>query len=102
MENKEEITQCIMCHFLINKRKVVLDQLQEGLQTLGLLNEMQKNPLLFERLFLYQEKNLTTAIVKDILSFPNNEHKDVQEMVLQFIDESDHEGMEICFISSIP
>ena len=43
-----------------------------------------------------------TVSVKDILSFPNNEHKDVQEMVLQFIDESDHEGMEICFISSIP
>lgn len=100
--NKEEIAQCIMCHFLINKRKVVLDQLRDGLRTLGLLEEMKKNPPLFESLFIHREDNLTPAIVKDILTFTDSEHKDVKEMVLQFIDESDHEGRVNFVLFTIP
>lgn len=96
MQNKDEIVQFIMCHFVLNKRKVLLDQLQEGLKTLDVLHEMKAKPLLFERFFVYQEGSVTPEKVKEVLTFPyGDDHKDQKDMVIRFIDESEDKGMPL-------
>lgn len=99
MQNKDEIVQFIMCHFVLNKRKVLLDQLQEGLKTLNVLDEMKARPLLFARLFVHQEGSVTPQRVNEVLTFPDgDDHKDTKDMVIHFIDESQCDGMPIYFI----
>lgn len=94
MENKDEIVQFIMCHFVLNKRKVLLDQLHEGLKILGVLDEMKARPLLFEPFFVYHEGSVTPERVKEVLTFPDaGEHKDQKDMFIRFIEESKNNGM---------
>ena len=94
MQNKDEIVQSMMCHFVLNKRTVLLDQLQEGLKTLDVLKEMKTRPLLFERFFVYQEGSVTPEKVKEVLTFPDgDDHKDLKDMVIRFLDESECNGL---------
>lgn len=89
MQNEDEIVQFIMYHFVLNRRKVLLGQLQEGLKTLDVSDEMKARPLLFERFFVHQEGSVTPERVKELLTFPDgDEHKDMKDIVIRFIDES--------------
>ena len=60
-----------------------LDQLQKGMKTLGLLNEMEKHPSLFERVFNQGEKELTPNDLKDLLLFPQQQEP-TQGMLAKF------------------
>jgi len=59
-----------MLHTILSKRKVLLDHLRKGLETLGVLQEAAKNPLLFESLFVASDESLTPEKAKDSLKFP--------------------------------
>lgn len=85
--------QCILCHFVLNKRKVLLDQLKEGLKTLGLLVEITDHPEILAPLFIWTENSVNAKIVKSKLRFPHlsGDHV-VKHMLLHFIDESSEEG----------
>ena len=93
MANKDEIVQFIMCHFVLNKRKVMLDHLHEGLKILGVLDEMKARPMLFEPFFVYHEGTVTPERLKEVLIFPDaGEHKDQKDMFIRFIEESNNTG----------
>lgn len=94
MANRDEIVQLIMCHFALNKRKVLLDQLHEGLKILGVLDEMKARPLLFEPFFVFHEGSVTPERLKEVLIFPEaGEHKDQKDMFIRFIEEIKNIGM---------
>ena len=82
--------QSILVHFVLSKKKVLLDQLREGLRTLGVLEEAIKHPLLFEKLFVRTESDLCSKEVRAILDFPKQmggSEVEAKEMLLQFIDD---------------
>lgn len=96
MSNQQLLVESLMLHTILSKRKVLLDQLRKGLQVLNVLEEASKRPLLFERLFVGCEENLTPEKIKASLSLPAEDMNDdqVQTMAyfLQFVDESTQEG----------
>ena len=58
-----------LCHFfVIGKNRSVLEQFKEGLLTLDVLHLMKKHPNLFEEVFCYREKPLTSVIVDNIFT----------------------------------
>ena len=80
---------------ILSKRKVLLDQLRKGLETLGVLEEAAKRPLMFESFFVSSDENLTSDKVKGSLTFTGDMDDDqVQTMAyfLQFVDECTKEG----------
>ena len=46
----------------------MLDQMRKGLSLLGLLEEIEKKPDLFEHFFVYQGNRFTPAYVKELLT----------------------------------
>lgn len=75
---------------------MLLDQLRQGLKTLGVLEEMEASPMLFERFFVFHESTTTSYNIKDVLTFPNGDtHKDMKDIVIRFIYESNNSGMYI-------
>lgn len=88
-------------HFVLRKKKVLLDQLREGLKTLGVLEEAIKHPLLFQKLFVTTESDLIPGEVKAILKFPEQmgvTEVDTREMLLQFIDDCSIDSKERFFV----
>jgi hypothetical protein len=45
------------------KRAVMLDNFAKGLQTLGVLEEIRKNPSQFEEVFLHNEDAVNKSVV---------------------------------------
>lgn len=96
LENKDEILQCILCHFVFTKRKVLLDQLRDGLQTLGVLSEITMFPELLAPLFVFEEGLVDSCSVQQMLIFPpKTDGHVVRHMLLHFIDESSITGVLI-------
>lgn len=88
-------------HFVLSKKKVLLDQLREGLKTLGVLEEAIKHPLLFEKLFVRTESDLVPGEVKAIFKFPEQmgvTEVETREMFLQFIDDCSIDSKERFFV----
>lgn len=87
-------------HFALSKKKVLLNQLREGLKTLGVLEEAIKHPLLFQKLFVTTESDLVPGEVKAILKFP--EQMGVTEVetreMLQFIADCSIDSKERFFV----
>lgn len=54
-----------MLHTILSKRKVLLDHLRKSLETLDVLQEALKYPLLFESLFVASDESLTPEKAKD-------------------------------------
>ena len=48
MATKPKVIQSVVLYEVLGKRKAALDQLQKGLNTLGVLTEVQRNPQLFD------------------------------------------------------
>ena len=93
--NRQLLVESLMLHTILSKRKVLLDQLRKGLETLGVLEEAAKRPLMFESFFVSSDENLTSDKVKGSLTFPGDMDDDqVQTMAyfLQFVDECTKEG----------
>ena len=78
-----------MLHFIINKKKVCLDQFQEGLNILGFLEAAKAFPLNYEKYFVQHDDELTPEKVKSILSLP--------AMLMKYLDECSLKGtLNIC------
>lgn len=87
-DNKMSIIQSLIVHDSIGKRKIVLDQIREGLQTLGFGSRMSANPDIFEELFV-PCNNISSESVKQILTFPTNlreSEESVREYTLHYIE----------------
>jgi len=69
-ENKMSVIQSIIIHDVIARPKIVLDQLRDGLGTLGFGEQMKKFPELFQKLFVPTDTELTGADVINVLKFP--------------------------------
>ena len=69
-DNKMRVIQSLIIHDVIGRPKIVLDQLREGLQTLGFGTEMKQHPDLFQELFVCDDKKLSGNNVIEILDFP--------------------------------
>ena len=53
-DNKLDVLQSLMFHNILVKKKAILDQFRKGLSILGLLDEIQRKPEMFEECFVYQ------------------------------------------------
>ena len=85
----------------------MLDQLREGLKTLGVLEDAIKFPLQFESLFVKTDIDLNSDEVKAILEFPEDMNKDgmdMKEMLMKFLDDCQRDGKCPCiyFIKCAP
>ena len=80
------VIQSLIVHDTLGKPKILLDQLREGLQTLGFESRMQLYPEIFKELFVEGEKQLQGSGVKDILMFPS-EASDEQKTILEYTTE---------------
>ena len=91
MSTKEKLIQSVVMYEVISKRKMALDQLRKGLNTLSVLDEMSKHPHLFESVFNFKPVELTPAIVKECLKYPDELSDQAQEtkmMMNRFVDQS--------------
>ena len=95
MSTKARVIQGILMYEITAKRKVALDQLRNGLKILGVLDEMQRYPQLFERAFTHNKPDLTSESVNDYLKFPADltEQENVKCMMKRFIDESESDRL---------
>ena len=68
MENKLQIA--VFYHVMI-KKAVMLDNFCKGLEVLGVLEKIKKNPSQFESVFIHNEEELTTsAVLAEVLYQP--------------------------------
>ncbi|XP_028418229.1 uncharacterized protein LOC114543462 [Dendronephthya gigantea] len=92
LQNKDEIA---LCHFALNKRKVSLDQLKDGLKINGVLEAIMQHPEIMAPLFLWKEECINAEFVKSKLRFPEGcgDHV-VKHLLLHFIDECREQELE--------
>ena len=64
------VIQNVIFHDVIGRPKIILDQLREGLGTLGFGAKMKQCPDLFQELFVYKDNKLTDGDVIGTLKFP--------------------------------
>ena len=61
---KNLISQNLIVHDILGKRKISYDQIRKGLKNLGVLDQLEKNPDLFSELFLTKEKLTSEEVMK--------------------------------------
>ena len=66
------VIQGIIIHDVIGRPKIILDQLSEGLNTLGFRGAMKEYPELLEPLFIPSKEELNADSVIDVLQFPKD------------------------------
>lgn len=80
------VIQSLIVHDAISKPKILLDQLREGLQTLGFGVRMHLYPDLFKELFVAGEEELHGRDVKKLLVFPL-ELSDAESNIMEYMGE---------------
>lgn len=96
MSTKTKVIQSVLMYEVISKRKVALDQLQSGLKILGILDEMQRYPQLFQSVFTFKNQELTSEIVNHCFKYPevlSEQEQNVKSMITRFIDQSPSERL---------
>ena len=68
-----------MFHNILVKKKAILYQFRKGLSILGLLDEIQRKPEMFEECFVYQGI-VSNDSVASSLDFPASEDKNAQRV----------------------
>ena len=88
--NKLETMQTLILHSTVLKHKAALDQFRKGISILGLLSQIEKNPLKFEPFFVYHDENISSAFVKKLLKVPDASLDLVEQsaidMLYEFVD----------------
>ena len=85
-----------MVHDILVKKKSILNQFRKDLCTLGLLNEMEKNPHLFEECFIHKGK-MTQESVANCLHFEDSEDADTErvfQMLQSFVRNTSVQDLE--------
>ena len=67
LEKREDLTKVLLLHHLVLSRKSQLDQLAEGLQSLGFLGLLRENEDLFQDVLVDCGKPLTAQDIIDLL-----------------------------------
>ena len=62
-KNKMDIRQDLIIHNVIDRRKIALDQLANGLEILGFRDEIKQHIDHFEELFVVKEKLTATTVL---------------------------------------
>lgn len=70
-DNKLDVLQSLMLHDILVERKSVLNQLRKGFSTLGILAEIEYNPLLLEEFFVHKA-GLSNDFVLNCLHFQDS------------------------------
>jgi len=101
-----KVIQNLIIHDAIGKRKIVLDQLREGLQTLGFLGRMSVLPDVFKSLFV-SGNNIQPDTVIDIFTFPNgmsNEESTIAGYLQSYIRSSSNDRLQdlLIFLTGAP
>lgn len=81
----------LIVHDAIAKPRMVLDQLREGLKTLGFGRRMELYPELFKELFVAGDREVTADDIKNQLQFPsdlNQNDENIKEYLLQFLEDA--------------
>ncbi|RMX51903.1 hypothetical protein pdam_00012162 [Pocillopora damicornis] len=90
-DNRNLILQSLILHYVLNRKKVLLDQLRSGLKSSKVLHAIEKNPTLFETLFVHSATRLDATAIKDLLKpkspLSSDEHRQIWGYLFQFIDE---------------
>ena len=95
-DNKLDVLQSLMFDNILVKKKAILDQFRKGLSILGLLDEIQRKPEMFEENFVYQGI-VSNDSVASSLDFPSSEDKNAQRVyrLLQtFIKNCNADGLD--------
>ena len=64
--------QSLVTYSVLTKNKVLMDQMRKGLRILGVLSEIEKNPKLFEHLFVDKNLHAGPAFVKGLMRLPED------------------------------
>ena len=97
-DNKLDVLQSLMLHNILVKKKAILDQFRKGLPILGLLDEIQREPEMFEECFLYQGI-VSNDSVASSRPFPASEDKNAQrvfQLLQTFIKNCNANGLDDC------
>lgn len=90
-DNRNLLLQSLLLHYVLNRKKVLLDQLRFGLKSSKVLHAIEKNPTLFETLFVHSATRLDATAIKDLLKqkspLSSDEHRQIWGYLFQFIDE---------------
>ena len=81
---KNLISQNLIVHDVLGKRKISYDQIRKGLKNLGVLDQLEKNPDLFFELFVTKEKLTFEEVVK-VLKFDNGVSEKNKEFLNRFL-----------------
>ena len=92
MHTRHAVIQDIILHEVITKRQKLLDQIAEGLNSLGLLTLIQAFPAVFESMFVYI-RDIRVDDVKAILEEPVDMTPDELTAWTKFLDDCSQEGM---------
>ena len=88
--NKLEIMQTLILHSTVLKHKAALDQFRKGISILGLLRQIEKNPLKLNPFFVHHDENISSAFVKKLLKVPDTSLDLVEQsaidMLYEFVD----------------
>lgn len=75
---------------------MLLDQLRSGLKSSKVLHAIEKNPTLFETLFVHSATRLDATAIKDLLKpkspLSSDEQRQIWGYLFQFIDECNETG----------
>ena len=84
---------------------MLLDQLRSGLKSSKVLHAIEKNPTLFETLFVHSATRLDATAIKDLLKpkspLSSEEHRQIWGYLFQFIDECNETGKKDVIFSGI-
>ena len=95
-DNKLDVLQSLMLHNILVKKMAILDQFRKGLPILGLLDEIQRKPEMFEEFFVYQGI-VSNDSVAGSLHFPASEVKNAQrvfQLLQTFIRNCNADGLD--------
>ena len=91
------VIQAVMIHDIIGKPKIVLDQLREGLATLGFGTEMLQYPEEFEELFVHDNNVLESGSIIGSLQFPtvmSSDESTTHDYLIQFLQGGSQETLK--------
>ena len=78
------VSQNLIVHDILGKRKISYDQIRKGLKNLGVLDQLEKNPDLFSELFLTKEK-LTSEEVMKVMKYDNSVSEKNKDFLNRFL-----------------
>ncbi|CAB4020787.1 Hypothetical predicted protein, partial [Paramuricea clavata] len=92
VDNSIAIAEAMVSYHVLVKRAVMLDNFAKGLQTLGILEEIRKNPSQFEEVFLHNENAVSASAVLQSIVF-KLEDSTMYAMLASFINDASQQGM---------